>query len=188
MLAPSLVSLGILAGGRSQRLGGQDKSRLRFEGRTLLERTLASMAEGYAAILLSHNAEPELPPSAQIAVVGDLRSGFPGPLAGIEALLSAARSPWLLTLPVDLKFIPVGLPGAILSASVHDASGVVVIDADGLQPLVALWPVQASLPAVSRALDAGQAAVHVLVRSLEMLELDISPLRMGNLNTPGDFC
>ncbi|MBC7657121.1 MAG: molybdenum cofactor guanylyltransferase, partial [Frankiaceae bacterium] len=58
---------------------------------------------------------------------------------------------------------------------------------DGLQPLVALWKVSEARPTVAAALDEGQGAVHLVIRQLQMTLFDISPHRLGNLNTPRDF-
>jgi molybdopterin-guanine dinucleotide biosynthesis protein A len=64
---------------------------------------------------------------------------------------------------------------------------VVVRDGEGLQPLVALWPVASARTAVADALAAGELAVHPLARLLGLAVLDLSPGRLGNLNTPADF-
>lgn len=190
------ISLGILAGGRGARLGGVDKAAAEFRGRRLLERTrdafslprdtlagdeLATPLLSRAGSGVSAAAEPGF------QHVPDLRDGWLGPLAGLEALLDAARTAWLLTAPVDLRDVPADL-ALRLCARAADGIACVVRDADGLQPLVALWPVQASLRAVRLALDAGRLSLRELLANLPHAELDIRPLRLGNLNLPGDFC
>lgn len=188
MLDRGRISLGILAGGRATRLGGADKAFAILQGVPLLARTLSVLGPGFAETLVSYNGpETRLEPWAALAV-SDRRSGFPGPLAGLEALLLAANCDWLLSLPVDLRDIPAGLPEGMLRAVPEGFDrGVVLVDADGLQPLVALWPVRRSLVAVQEALDARALAVHPLVKSLAFAAVDISPLQLGNLNLPSDF-
>ena len=189
MSARDQITLGILAGGMGQRLGGVDKAFITLHGQTLLARTLAALGDGYAQVLVSHNrADPRVAQSGACAVA-DLRADFPGPLAGIEALLHAASSRWLLTVPVDLREIPPMLPEGLLQARLSAAGddGIVVADADGLQPLVALWPVAEARIAATRALNAGEHAVHQLIESLRFAIYDVSPRRLGNLNTPADF-
>jgi molybdopterin-guanine dinucleotide biosynthesis protein A len=181
------ITVGILAGGQARRLAGADKAGRQFRGQSLLARTLESLGEGFAATLLSHNGVPGAIIPDGMRVLADLRPGFPGPLAGLEALLQATATPWLLTLPVDLRDPPPGLPELLSAAQAGSDAGVVLADADGLQPLVALWPVPASRLATSQALAAGQLAVHALVSRLAMRVHDISPSRLGNLNTPADF-
>ena len=186
MSARGPIALGILAGGRGRRLGGADKALLQIHGVALLSRTLAVMAGHYAQTLLSYNGDPAGIDHCGARVVADLRAGFPGPLAGLEALLQATDSRWLLTVPVDLRDTPAGLAEALCSRAAGNA-GLVVRDADGLQPLVALWPVAATRAALRQALDSGQNAAHLLVARLQMQIHDISPWRLGNLNTPSDF-
>ena len=185
------ITLGILAGGRGSRLGGVDKAALAYDGSSLLARTLSRLAMPEdAARLLSHPAiaPADGVPAAwdALKVVPDLRPGQPGPLAGLEALLAATHTPWLLTAPVDLRDIPPDL-GARLRACASGAAATIVEDADGLQPLVALWPVRATWLAVRVALDAGQRAARDLVAAVPHARLDLRPLRLGNLNTPRDF-
>lgn len=179
----SQVCLGILAGGRGTRLGGADKAFVELHGKSLVARTLDAMGAGYARTLLAYNGDDARAGRLQAGVVRDLRPDFPGPLAGLETLLSATAEPWLLTVPVDLRYIPTDLPDRMLSRDV----GQVVRDDDGAQPLVALWPVREALAAVTAALDAGELAVHPVAARLGLSILDISPARLGNLNTPADF-
>lgn len=183
MPARGQVCLGILAGGRGTRLGGADKAFVEFDGRSLLARTIAAMGIGYARTLVSYNGRDPRAASFGDAVLPDVRTGFPGPLAGLESLLANTPEPWLLTTPVDLRHLPADLAERMLAVG----KGVVVRDADGLQPLVALWPVAEAQAVVARALAAGEFAVHPLATQLRLAVLDISPGRLGNLNTPADF-
>jgi molybdopterin-guanine dinucleotide biosynthesis protein A len=177
------VCLGILAGGRGLRLGGVDKAFAQFDGHSLLARTLAAMGSGYARTLVSYNGREPGAAALRVEVLPDLRPDFPGPLAGLEALLARTVQPWLLTVPVDLRALPAELPERMLAIW----QGVVLRDGDGLQPLVALWPVASARAAVAAALAAGALAVHPLARQLGLAVLDLSPGRLGNLNTPADF-
>lgn len=185
MIGRGQITLGILAGGRALRLGGVDKAFAEYRGQSLLARTLDAMGEGFCETLVSHPGnEPRLA-RMPLRTVPDRRADFPGPLAGIEAMLHAARSPWLLTLPVDVRDIPPGLCQSLCEAAI--GPGVVIQDAQGLQPIVGLWRVDAVRPTVTAALDSGQLAAHRLVSMLGLKIHDISPLRLGNLNTPADF-
>jgi molybdopterin-guanine dinucleotide biosynthesis protein A len=177
------ITLGILAGGRASRLAGADKAMLAFRGETLLQRTLAALGRDGEPCLLSHREAVAIP---GLRVVRDLRAGQPGPLAGLEALLDAARTPWLLSAPVDLADIPQNL-GGTLRARATGEGATVIRDADGLQPLVAIWPVEVALRAVRASLDAGERSVRAMLATLPHAVLDIAPARLGNLNAPADF-
>jgi len=184
-LARSQVALGILAGGQASRMGGTDKALAMHEGTRLIDRALAALGNGYAATLVSYNRDASaLPPGS--CAVPDLRANFPGPLAGIEALLAAGDAPWLLSVPVDLDAIPRNLFEQ-LSDLGAEGQGIAARDAEGPQPLVALWPVAASRLAVSAALDCGEGAVHRLQAALGFATCDFAPSSFGNLNTPAEL-
>lgn len=185
-IARAQVTLGILAGGQARRLGGIDKALAHHGGEALIVRTLAAAGGGFAQVFASYNGASADALPFEATVVRDLRPGFPGPLGGIEALLAAARSEWLLTLPVDLADFPDGLVERLLS-SCDGMNGVVASDVEGSQPLVAFWPVASSRAAVSAALDAGERAVHRVQQILGFAPCHFVPLRFGNLNTPADF-
>jgi molybdopterin-guanine dinucleotide biosynthesis protein A len=181
----SQVALGILAGGRASRMGGTDKALAIHEGARLIDRALAALGSGYAATLVSYNRDASALPPA-LRAVPDLRTDFPGPLAGIEALLAACDAPWLLSVPVDLDAIPEGLFERLRDRGT-EGQGIAARDAQGAQPLVALWPVAASRPAVCAALDAGEGAVHRVQSALGFAVCDFAPSSFGNLNTPADL-
>jgi molybdenum cofactor guanylyltransferase len=180
------VSLGILAGGRGSRLGGADKAFLQLPSGTLLGRVLAAAGTGFADVLVSHNRldDPRRLRFEQAGVrfVADADSAGQGPLAGLGAMLEVARGGWLLSLPVDLA-----APSSEMVESLLATQGAVLHDADGLQPLVALWPVFEAQQAVREALASGQLAVHDVVARLGIPTIDITPRRLGNLNTPDDL-
>ena len=178
------ITLGVLAGGQALRLDGADKALRSYRGVPLAQRCLDALGSGFADTLASYNGAGALP--APLRAVPDLRKGYPGPLGGVEALLAASSSAWLLTVPVDLVELPADLD-AQLSGCVSGDHGVAARDADGSQPLVALWPVASSRAAVRAALDAGERAVHRVQQALGFAVCDLSPLRLGNLNTPADF-
>ncbi len=184
------ITLGILAGGRGTRLGGLDKALCEFQGERLLDRTLSAFAAGRslsAEVLLSRGKTMAgVPDHPGCRIVPDLRDGSLGPLAGLEALLAATPTAWLLSAPVDLRDVPAGLASQ-LRARAANGIACVVRDADGLQPLVGLWPVASTLTAVRAALDAGRLSAHGLLEQLDHAILDLSPARLGNLNRSEDF-
>ena len=185
MIARDQVCLGILAGGQGRRLGGVDKAFLNYDGKTLLERCLQSAGNGFAQRLISHPGAEVRFTSNGLEAVKDVRPGQQGPLAGLEALLTVTRSQWLLTIPVDVKTLPLIVFETLLR--LEDGPGRVIRDADGLQPLIALWRVSDALAIVQQRLDAGQRDAQGLVAALGLMVCELSPMRLGNLNTPHDF-
>lgn len=189
MTGRGAVTLGILAGGQATRLGGVDKAWQLFQGMTLIERTLAALERGPATPLVSYNGLQDAMGKLGLLAVGDLRPGFRGPLAGIEALLAACSSDWLLVVPVDLRQIPSGLRETMLGRVRLQGGehGVVARDIDGLQPLVSLWPVRQARLEVGTSLDQGRASVRDLQDRMGFVECQLAPFQFGNLNTPADF-
>lgn len=184
MIPRDRITLGILAGGQGRRLGGVDKAFASYRGRPLIERCLQACGDGFAERLVSHPGDVRFG-SPQIRAIPDFRSGRLGPLSGLESLLRACRSDWLLSLPVDLRAIPDGFVDTLCRQA--NDQGTVVRDADGLQPLCGLWRVTQALPVISARLDRGALAAQGLLDDLILPVHDISPLRLGNLNTPDDF-
>ncbi len=182
MIPLQAITLGVLAGGRASRMGGADKAWLDAGGRSLLETCLDGFPPGFAARLVSARTADGRHDQLGVQAVLDLRPGFAGPVAGLEALAGACRSPWLLTVPVDAVVLP-----PVILDRLRDAAGIrgaCVHDRDGLQPLVALWPAAALRDAARFSLDSGKAAAHDLVAKLGLAPVDIGPLRLRNLNTP----
>ena len=181
------VTLGLLAGGQGRRLGGVDKAWLVRDGQPQVER-LASMFPGVSAVLVSSNAVNGRYAASGLRVVADATPGL-GPVAGLAALAGACRTPWLLSVPVDTLDPPPGLAAWLLAEARRGAppAGVVVRDDDGLQPLVALWRVDALLDGAAHALAARRLAVRELVHAMGVRTLILPGVRLGNLNTPDDL-
>lgn len=178
-----LMTLGLLAGGRASRLGGRDKAWLRRNGRAQVEWLAALFAPEAGAVLVSANRAPERYAQAGLAAVADRSPGL-GPLGGLDALAQACATPWLFTLPVDVVDVDAGLARLLAGAG---PDGAWLVDADGRQPLAALWRVDALRPAVAAAIGQGELAVHALQARLGMAAVRLPGLRLGNLNTPQDL-
>tara|TARA_R110002020_G_scaffold48837_20_gene139217 strand:+ start:1463 stop:2035 length:573 start_codon:yes stop_codon:yes gene_type:complete len=183
VIAGDVVTLGLLAGGRGERVGGRDKAWLPRKGRPALDGLLQEIGNtAFAQRLASVRAQDPRWALREFTCVQDLRPGQPGPLGGLEALAAACRTPWLLVLPVDVFDLPENLLDRL--AQLATPQGAWLRDAGGLQPLLGLWPAAALQGAAASALDAGEAAVHRALATLCPATLDISPARLGNANTP----
>lgn len=183
MIARATVTVGVLAGGRGERVGGRDKAWLPRDGRPALDGLLQALGSApFAQRLASARTPDPRWVGRGFTCVHDLRPGQPGPLAGLESLAAACPSPWLLVLPVDVFDLPQDLFERF--AAVASPHGAWMRDAGGLQPLLGLWPAPDLRRAATSALDAGEGAAHRALAMLRPATLDISPLRLGNANTP----
>ena len=134
---PKTIGL-VLAGGRSTRMGGQDKALIVLAGQTLLTRAIALLAPQVDAVAINSNAAGEDLGAFGLPVIPDLVTGYQGPLAGIHAGLSAYPDDAVLTVAVDLPFLPRDLAlrlkaGLQPQRCAYAASG-------GQHVLALLWP------------------------------------------------
>lgn len=170
----------ILAGGRSARLGGVPKSRLIYDGASLLHLTLAA-ARG-ARITVVVGPEPGPLPAGIFTCRED--PPFTGPAAAIAAGLDTLNMPGIsrcvltLVLACDMP----GVAGAITvleqvmeaqaSAGGQRAEGVVAVSADGRrQPLVGFYSTPALERAAAEASERGalnNGSVWALLASLDL--------------------
>jgi molybdenum cofactor guanylyltransferase len=179
------ISLGILAGGAGRRFGGQDKGWIDLGGLPQIVRLLQQHAGATAAVLVSANRNVERYRDLGVEVVSDPWPDYPGPLAGVASLLGATRTPCLVTLPVDAYGLPADLIDRIASA-LRCCTGVVsVSDCDGPQPLFAGYPRALATPARD-AFERGERSVLAWQRSLPGAVVELSGIRLGNRNQPGD--
>lgn len=183
-IAPSEVTLGLLAGGRATRLGGIDKAWLLRDGEPQVLRLTRTFAAAVAAVAVSANRD--LPRYARhgLRAVPD-RVADLGPLGGLDALAAAAATPWLLTVPADALHADASLLPALAAAQA--GQGAYAVDDDGVQPLFALWPLAPLRAALAPALAQRRLAVRELQAALGMAALRLPGLRLGNLNTPADL-
>lgn len=179
------ITLGILAGGRARRLGGIDKAWIERDGIPQVLRWQRRFASETAAALVSANRALSRYAEAGLVVVADRSTRDLGPIAGLDALIHGCRTTWLLTLPVDL----VGVNDCLLPSlwAGRGESGAFAIDAEGPQPLVALWRVKTASVAIVTAIEQDNGAVRALQAGLGMTGVRFEGVRFGNLNTPEDL-
>lgn len=176
----------VLAGGRGTRLGGIDKAWMDWQGQPLIAHLLASLRAQVDAIVVIANSRAARYSALGLRCVADSRPGGLGPLAGLETGMHACDLPWVLSVPVDVPRLPTDLAGRLHAAAVGHA-GARACDADGIQPLIALYRRDAVLPTLSAALDSGERAVHRWQAGVDLGQHDWSPARFGNLNSPADL-
>ena len=183
MLSASQVTLGILAGGRATRLGGRDKAWLTRGGTPQVLRIARRFGAECSAVCVSANRDLDAYVGHGLNAVSDRYPDI-GPMGGIDALLAACRTAWLLTLPVDLVDANDCLLRTLAAAG---GVGAVAEDDDGLQPLVALYRADALRDPLQRAIVARQYSVQLLQAQLGLQVVRFSGFRFGNLNTPEDL-
>ena len=183
MLERGALTLGILAGGRATRLGGRDKAWLQRDGVPQVVRIARRFDAECGAVLVSANRDLSRYAEHGLRAVADEVADI-GPLGGIDMLCAHCETPWLLTMPVDIVDANDCLLRTLANAG---DDGAVADDGDGLQPLVALYRVEALRETVAAAIAAGDFSVQAMQQRMALARVRFAGLRFGNLNTPEDL-
>lgn len=151
----------VLAGGRGRRVGGEDKGLLEIDGRPMASWVIDNLRRHCRTVLVSANRHTERYALLADGVIEDRRSGFFGPLAGLEAALEVMETPWLLLTPCDMPAVPDALYGELLSARDTGAGPRLLVADDGtrVQPLLCAVH-RELLPDLAHYLDEGGRAVY----------------------------
>lgn len=176
------LSAGVLAGGAGLRLGGADKGLLAFRGRPLIDWVLAALRPQSVEQLISANRHPERYAAYGLPVFAD--RGGQGPLAGLAALLTAARQDWLLCVPCDSPELPAEL-GARLYAAALAAGAPAAYLHDDLGPHPTFCLVRCALAASAQAAAEQQQGLVAWLDAQGAARLR-APAPV-NLNTAADF-
>lgn len=110
MTAKPPFTLLILAGGRAQRMDGNDKGLLLLQSKPLVAWILEKWASVADEVLISANRNLEAYSAFGYPVLSDTSKEFNGPLAGLLRGLETARNPLVFCVPCDTPFLPGDLP------------------------------------------------------------------------------
>ncbi len=191
----------VLAGGRSRRMGGGDKSLRRLAGRPLLAHVVERARPQVEALVLNANGDPSRFADYGLEVVPDEVAGHAGPLAGVLAGLSwaADRVPgalWLASFACDAPFFPTDLVDRLLAA-VRESGADMACAASGgrAHPVFGLWPVRLLADLRRAVAEEGIRKVDVWTGRYRLVEVEF-PLVDGpagpvdpffNANRPEDL-
>lgn len=193
---PCDVTVGILAGGRSARMG-RDKAFLVWRKKAMIEHVIERLGRGRAVLISAADAGAERLRALPFPVVVDERLHY-GPLEGIYRLLLASETDWTFIAAADLPLVDERLPACLLRrALAHEKERgtlpcIVVPCVQGrIHPLCGLYHKRA----VSE-LEALFAKEEHRVRALlertetvyvQVQECGIDPRMFFNVNTPEQF-
>lgn len=179
----------ILAGGRGQRVGKQDKGLLPYRGIPLVEHALKQLQPHYSRILISANRNQQTYEQYGYPVIADVDQQeelvFNGPLAGIYAAISQAKTSHVLVYACDLVNIP---NDALERLENHKGAADIVVAkaADQAQYLLSIW--RSSLEAdLADALQKKQLAVYRFLQKHNAKYIEFDQAQWKNLNDKGLF-
>ena len=180
----------LLAGGRAERMGGQDKGLLPLGGEPLIAQALRRLRPQVEELLISANRHPDRYGALGYRVIGDPPDcRFRGPLAGILAAMGAARTPWILTAPCDSPFLPPDYAARMWTARTrYGATLSVARNAAGWQPVFALLPVTLHED-LRHWLAQGHGGVGRWLQHYQPAPVDFTdwPALFCNVNTPAEL-
>jgi molybdopterin-guanine dinucleotide biosynthesis protein A len=183
-------SAAILAGGRSRRFGGRDKSSLVVEGRTILERQLAEIITLTDDVLVVGGPERKLPAPARL--VSDRVPGC-GPLGGLHTALTEMTGKAVIVVACDIPYVQAKLLRHLLTLT-RDADVVVPFTERGYHPLCAAYTSACLEPVTARLADGRLKMTglfeDVRVRAVTSDELNAlggSEEWLANVNTPAEY-
>jgi molybdopterin-guanine dinucleotide biosynthesis protein A len=191
--APTLA-LVLLAGGRGERLGGQDKGLLRLDGDTLVERLLARFASRTQErwIIANRHLDTyrQLASAFGAQVIADDDPGFQGPLMGLLTGLRHATCDLVLVLPCDAARLPDGLLDALRRQLDACGSGAVCASVEGrLYPVCCLLR-RDLLASLERAFAAGERSPARWLASVGVSQCDLGAAgdaACWSINTPDEL-
>ncbi len=137
----------LLAGGRSERMGGGDKTLRVLGGRPMLARVIARARPQVGELIVNANGDPARFAAFGLPVVADVIEGFAGPLAGILTALewTARRHPgaeWIASFATDAPFFPEDLVARLAGAVARDGADLACARSAGrAHPVFGLWRV-----------------------------------------------
>lgn len=185
----SLESLSgaVLAGGEGRRMGGVDKGLVDLRGRPLVAWTLDALRPQVATVLINANRSLDQYREFGWPVVVDAGDGFRGPLAGMLAVLTAARTEFVLTVPCDAPLVPPDLSLRLGKALIDaDAEISVAVAGAHVQPLHALMR-RSVRHGLAEAIAAGARGVMQWQATLSCVQVACDDVADAffNINTSG---
>jgi len=186
----------LLAGGRSERMGGADKSLADLGGKPLIAHAAGRLRPQVDRLVVNANGDAARFAFLELPVVTDGDGGYSGPLAGILAgmdwaLPNAPSARWIATVAVDTPFIPSDLVATLHAAS-GDAATIRLAASNGrTHQVIGLWPTTLR-DDLSAWLQSGPSkAVRDFLSTRPHIAVDFDT-RAGlepffNINTPDDL-
>ncbi|NTV12178.1 MAG: molybdenum cofactor guanylyltransferase [Zoogloea sp.] len=177
----------ILAGGLGSRMGGVDKGLQPLGGRPLVAHVVERLAPQVGPLLINANRNADAY-AAFGTVVADRRSGFPGPLAGIEAGLAACTTPLLMVVPCDTPYLPANLVTRLRTALETVGAELAVASCESRrQPVICLMRREV-LSGLMAFLDRDERKVGMWQAGLESVSVEFEDsAAFANLNTQDEL-
>lgn len=190
-VAHAQVAAAILAGGRAQRFGGRDKSRLVVRGRTIIVRQV-EVLQRVAAHVFIVAPDAERFADVGLPVHADRIAGV-GAIGGVHAALDASPLERVLVVACDMPFLDERLLTRLAELA-ESADAAWVRTASGPEPLLACYQ-RRTRTALEDAMHEGRLKLADLAGRIQVRELGGDELAAfgrveelaANVNSPADL-
>lgn len=179
----------ILAGGEGRRMGGADKGLQLLDGRPLVQWVLDRLRPQVGRVVISANRNLDRYREFGCPVLSDRLSGFAGPLAGLQAAMTEAGTPFLLAAPCDSPGMPGDLGARLFQALETARADLAVPRAEGRVHRAFCLVRRELLPRLDAFLADGGRKLGLWHESLNTVEVDFDD-RAGafaNINSLADL-
>jgi molybdopterin-guanine dinucleotide biosynthesis protein A len=179
----------VLAGGLGRRMGGIDKGLQELNGRPLVQWVLERLAPQVGTVLINANQNLARYGEFGYPVLPDVIADFAGPLAGLHAALSHARTPLLVTVPCDSPFLPADLVLRLHAALQAQHADLAVPRTGDRAHRAFCLTRREMLPRLDAFLASGERKVGLWHASLKVAEVpfDDDADAFRNINTPEEL-
>ncbi len=179
----------ILAGGKNSRMNGLNKARLKVDGLTVLDRTLAVLRPLSDDILIVAN-DPLAFADLDMFIATDVIRE-PGSLSGIHAGLFYARHSHALAVSCDMPFLDPEMLDCVLSRAEPKFDVVIPKTSLGMEPLCAVYS-KRCVPFIQKRLQQKKMRISGFFDAVRVKTIPESTLRGAdpelrsffNINTP----
>ena len=177
----------VLAGGKSRRMGGQDKGLVEVAGRPMVAHTIDALRPQTAEVVVNANRNAGAYRTITgCRVIADTVGDFAGPLAGMASALESSTTRLLLTAPCDSPLVTGELGPRLHAALIRDDAEIAVAhDGERMQPVFALLT-RGLLPDLLAFLAAGERKIDTWYAIGHAVIADFSDIldTFLNVNTP----
>jgi molybdopterin-guanine dinucleotide biosynthesis protein A len=163
------LSVAILAGGQSTRFG-TPKIEAQLNHRSLLDIAIQTASKISDKVMLICGCSPIHGYRNFISYM-DIIPGC-GPMGGLFTALHYTDKPFLASFPCDMPFLSAELY-QILHKVTLSARPAVALSTRGMEPLLAIWPVQLSLPCLEVCMKDGKYSLFRALKQLNAAEVNI---------------
>lgn len=178
----------ILAGGRAQRMGGEDKGLLSVQGKPMIEYIIDTLRPQVGQIIINANRNLDRYEQYGYPVVKDMMGEYFGPLVGMASGIQHAQTEFVVTVPCDSPLLPKELVSSLYhQIQLDDAELAVAHDGERMQPVFALLRCDL-LPDLIHYLDAGGRKIDTWYAQHRTALADFSNANNAfmNINSPSD--